>query len=580
MKEEKKDVNSLVKKIPSSFTILAILTLAIGVATWVIPAGRYDTEMVSTSAGEKEIAIKGTYKSADDRVKEAGDNLNSVKAEYGLTDTKIEDVDAKIEEAAAADASEEIKAEAAALAEDPGIIAVKAAQEELDAAKEINNPQGFWEALLAPIKGTKEVVDIIVVVLFVGGLLALEARIGAIQAGFQVLMKRMRGKEKWLIPMLIILFAICGSAYGSQEETVVYYAFMVPLMMAAGYNAMTALLTVIVGTSVGIAASTVNPFSAMIAAEVGGGKVGDGMVLRAIMLIVGAVIGSYFVVRYAESVRAGKFKEDSVNDGKLNFAKSTTGDDKLDAKRKATLVIIFMTLIGITILAFIPWDTLGINFFVDAQAWVYNLPVIGRAIGNVTPFGWWYFDELGVLYLVAALLLGFMYKIGDREFVDIFIAGAKDVLGVCLIIGVARGITVVMNDGNITHTILHWFEVALANLPDGAIKGLFGGVLYIIYLPLAFLIPSTSGLASVSMPIFGQLANLTGVGVHIAVAAFVAGSGIMQMVAPTVGSLMGGAVACGVSYTKYLKRVVGLFVALSIAYIIIITIASVTGFAW
>ncbi len=172
-----------------------------------------------------------------------------------------------------------------------------------------------------------------------------------------------------------------------------------------------------------------------------------------------------------------------------------------------------------------------------------------------------------------------MHKIGDREFVDIFIQGAKDVLGVCLIIGVARGITVIMNDGNITHTILYWLESALASLPENWVKGLFGGVLYLIYLPLAFLIPSTSGLASVSMPIFGQLANLTGVGVHIAVAAFVAGSGIMQMVAPTVGSLMGGAVATGVSYTKYLKRVMWLFVALSVAYIAIITIASVTGFS-
>lgn len=579
MEKDKKNEAALAKKIPSSFTILAILTLLVGVATWIIPAGRYDTESVSTSAGDKEIAIKGTYKSAEDRVSEAKTNLEQVKAEYGITDARLEEANEKIEAAAAEEATESQKLEAEALAEDPGIVATNEAQAEVEAAKEIRKPQGLWEALLAPIKGTKEVVDIIVVVLFVGGLLALEAKVGAIQAGFQVLMKRMKGREKWLIPMLIALFAVCGSAYGSQEETVVYYAFMVPLMMAAGYNAMTALMTVIVGTSVGIAASTVNPFSAMIAAEVGGGKVGDGMLTRTIMLIVGVIIGSYFVVKYAEAVKAGKHKEDSVNDSKLKFAKATTGDDKLDAKRKATLVIIFMTLIGITILAFIPWNTLGIDFFVNAQEAVYNIPVIGKIIGNVTPFGGWYFDELGVLYLVAALALGFMYKIGDREFVDIFIDGAKDVLGVCLIIGVARGITVVMNDGNITHTILYWFESALSNLPEGAVKGLFGGVLYIIYLPLAFLIPSTSGLASVSMPIFGQLAGITGVGIHIAVAAFVAGSGIIQMVAPTVGSLMGGAVACGVSYTKYLKRVGGLFIALSIAYILIITIASVTGFA-
>lgn len=548
-----KDNRSIGKKIPSSFTILAILTLLMGVFTWIIPAGRYDTEFVSTSAGEKEIAIKGTYKSAEERVESAQTNYDRVVREQYITDPESEE----------------------ALLNEEFV----AARDELDAASAIDNPQGIWEALLAPVKGIKEVVDIIVVVLFVGGLLALEARVGAIQAGFKVLMNKMKGNEKWLIPILIALFAVCGSAYGSQEETVVYYAFMVPLMLAAGYNAMTALLTVIVGTSVGIAASTVNPFSAMIAAEVGGGEVGEGMLLRSIMLLAGILIGSFFVVRYAEKVKAGAYQEDSVNDHKLKYAKAKEGDDTFDGKRKATLAIIFAALIGITIFAFIPWDTLGINWFVDAKYWLYDIPFIGRFFGDITPFGWWYFDELSVLYLVSALAIGFMHKIGDREFVDIFIQGAKDVLGVCLIIGVARGITVIMNDGNITHTILYWLESTLASLPENWVKGLFGGVLYLIYLPLAFLIPSTSGLASVSMPIFGQLANLTGVGVHIAVAAFVAGSGIMQMVAPTVGSLMGGAVATGVSYTKYLKRVMWLFVALSVAYIAIITIASVTGFS-
>lgn len=540
------------RRLPSAFTILAVLTIVMAAMTWIVPAGRYDTKEIETSAGNKEVAIKGTYKTAEERVKIAQEEYDNVMRQENITDPESEEAK-----------KNEVFQEASRALED---------------AKAIRNPQGLWEVLLSPIKGIKETVDIMVVVMFVGGLLALEAKVGAIQAGFKVLMNKMKGKEVVLIPVLITLFAICGSAYGSQEETVVYYAFMVPLMLAAGYNAMTALLTVIVGTTVGIAASTVNPFSAMIAAQVGGTTVGAGMVTRTIMLIAGVLIGSFFVMRYAKKVKAGEYKEDSVNDKKLKFAQEPTSDGKFDAKRKATLAIIFMALIVITIFAFIPWDTLGINIFVDFNKWLSSLPVVGELIGNVTPFGQWYFDELGVLYLISALLIGWMYKMGDHEFVDTFIEGAKDVLGVCLIIGVARGITVVMNDGNITHTVLHSLEGLMAGLPDGVVKGLFGGVAYILFLPLAFLIPSTSGLASVSMPIFGQLAELTGVGAHIAVAAFVAGSGIIQMVAPTVASLMGGTVACGVSYSKYLKRVTGLFIALSVAYILIITMASLTGF--
>lgn len=548
-----KEKKTLAQKIPSSFTILAILTLFVGFLTWVIPAGKYDTTTVSTIAGEKEIAVKDTYKSSKQRTEEAQAEYNRV-----LVSKKITEEEAKT-------------------SEDKDVVAAK---EALEAAKAIKHPQGIWEVLKSPITGIKETVDIMVLVLFVGGMLAMEAKVGAIQAGFKHLMKKMKGNEKWLIALSITILAIGGSAYGGQEETVVYYAFMVPMMLAAGYNAMTALMTVVVGYTVGVAASTVNPFSSLIAVEVAGGTNSSvGMLGRAIMLVVGIVIGSWYVMRYAEKVKAGHYKEDSANDHKLQYAKATDGDDKFDTKRKITLTIVMMTLIVITIMGFIPWDTFGINWFVDFNAFIYQIPFIGQLIGKVTPFGWWWFDELSIIYLVAALAIGYLYKIGDREFVDIFIQGAKDVLGVVLIIGAARAITVVMNDGNITHTILHALETALAGLPEGVLKGLFGGALYLIYLPLAFLIPSTSGLASVSMPIFGQLAELTGVGLHVALAAFVAASGIMQMVAPTVGSLMGGAVACGISYTKYLKRIGELFLILSVTYIIIITIMAVTGFA-
>lgn len=567
--EDTKVVPKKTRRLPSSFTILTLLTIIMAIMTWIIPAGRYDTKTVSTSAGEREVVEKNlivdgetvldqngkpktSYRTAEERVKEAKEVLAKVKLEQGIDD---ED-------------SEEAKSNEA----------FQAALAELEAAKKIYNPQGVWEILMAPIKGIKEVVDIIVVVMFVGGLLALEAKVGAIQAGFKVLMNKMRGKEKWLIPILIALFAVCGSAYGSQEETVVYYAFMVPLMMAAGYNAMTALMTVIFGTSIGIAASTVNPFSSMIASELGGTEVGKGMLLRTIMLVAGVIITSIFVVRYAEKVRAGKYAEDSVNDHKLKFAKENNVSGQFDAKRKATLVIIFMALVVVTILAFIPWDTLGVNIFVNFKEWLFKVPVLGRVIGDFTPFGWWYFDELSVLYLVSALAIGFMYKLGDHEFVDTFISGAKDVLGVCLIIGVARGITVLMNDGNITHTILHTLETAIASLPGGLVKGLFGGILFLVYLPLAFLVPSTSGLASLSMPIFGPLADLVNIGAPIAVAAFVAGSGLIQMLAPTVGSLMGGAVACGVSFNKYLRHALKLSLILSLTYIVLITVASLTGF--
>lgn len=541
-------------KMPSSFTVLMIITVIMAVMTWIIPPGTYSTREISTSAGTKETVVRGTYQSvqsqissaqqAYDKAKILADNNNSTEAQQTL----------------------------------------KAATAKLEEVKALKDPQGIWDILMAPFLGTQAVVDIIVVVLFVGGLFAVENEVGAIKTGFKVLVKKMQGREKWLIPLLITIFAICGSSYGSQEETVVYYIFLVPLMVAAGYNALTTVMTVIVGTTVGIAASTVNPFSAMIAAELAGGKVGDGMLLRTIMLILGIIIASAYIMRYAEKVKAGEYQEDSINDKNLEYNHIDNSDAVLDGKKKATLII-FGLVVLFTILAYIPWDTFvvggkPITFFVDAFDWLYNLPVIGKVIGKITPFGWWWFNELGVLYFAAALIIGFgIYRMNETTFVNLMLKGAADVLPVCLIIGIARGITVIMNDGNITHTILYAGEQALSTLPDGVVHSLLGGALYLIYLPLAFLVPSTSGLASMSMPIFGELANLVGVDRSITVASFVSASGLIQMLAPTVGALMAAIVITKTSYSVYLKRIWKLFILLSIMQISVITIASMTGFS-
>ncbi|PID65496.1 MAG: hypothetical protein CR975_06815 [Gammaproteobacteria bacterium] len=542
-------------KMPSSFTVLMMITVVMAVMTWIVPPGTYKTHQISTSAGTKETVIKGTYQSVKTQISSAQQAYNQAKIAV--------DKDSH---------SEEKKAQ------------LEAASKQLKVVKALKKPQGIWDILMAPFLGTQAVVDIIVVVLFVGGLFAVENEVGAIKTGFKVLVKKMQGREKWLIPLLITIFAICGSSYGSQEETVVYYIFLVPLMVAAGYNALTTVMMVIVGTTVGIAASTVNPFSAMIAAELAGGKVGDGMLLRAIMLVLGIVVASVYVMRYAEKIKAGEYKEDSVNDSSLEYNKPDNSDAVLDTKKKATLII-FALVVLFTVLAYIPWDTFTvggkpITIFVDAFNWLYNIPFIGKVIGEITPFGWWWFNELGVLYFTAAIIIGLViYRMNETIFVNLMLKGAADVLPVCLIIGIARGITVVMNDGNITHTILYTGEQMLTNLPDGIVKSLFGGVLYLVYLPLAFLVPSTSGLASMSMPIFGELANLVGVERGIAVAAFVSASGLMQMFAPTVGALMAALVITKTSYSVYIKRTWKLFILLAIMYITVITVASVSGFS-
>jgi uncharacterized ion transporter superfamily protein YfcC len=152
----------------------------------------------------------------------------------------------------------------------------------------------------------------------------------------------------------------------------------------------------------------------------------------------------------------------------------------------------------------------------------------------------------------------------EGELTTTFVDGARDLLGVALIIGIARGITVIMNNGQITDTVLHWAESALGDTGEGA----FAIVMFIVFLPLAFLIPSTSGLATVAMPIMAPLADFAGVDRALIVTAYQSAAGIINLVTPTSAVVMGGLAIARVPYDKYLRFVWPLLLILCVVTIV------------
>ena len=164
--------------------------------------------------------------------------------------------------------------------------------------------------------------------------------------------------------------------------------------------------------------------------------------------------------------------------------------------------------------------------------------------------GWW-FPELSALFLIAGIIIGIFYRLKEEKLVDSFLFGAKDLLGVAFIIGISRGITVIMNDGMITDTILYWGESALA----GSGKSVFLALMYLIFLPLSILIPSTSGLATLAMPILAPLADFAGVGRDLVITAFQSASGLINLLTPTSAVVMGGLAIGRVGYNRWLKFV-------------------------
>ena len=433
--------------------------------------------------------------------------------------------------------------------------------------------QGFVDVLLAPAQGFMQAVDVVVFVLVIGGFLAVAMKTGALEAGFGRILKALKGKEKLIIPILMVFFAAGGTTYGMQEETIAFYAIVVPLMLAAGYNAMTAVMVIVLGAGVGVLGSTVNPFATGIASGFAGVSIGDGIIWRLLILALSLVAAIWFVMRYAAKVKSGAIVEkDESPDSSVGAAVAKSAGSgalpPLDGKRKATLWIFGLTFV-VMVIGVIPWaDKFNVMLFQDMVTWLAGVPVLGVVLGHITPPGEWWFTELAGLFFFSALLIGVINHI--NKFPDVFINGSRELLAVALIIAVARGVTVIMNDGNIAGTIIHAGEQLLHNLPSGV----FGVLTFIVFLPLSFLVPSTSVLETLSMPILAPLADFANVERSLVVTAYQSAEGVINMIAPTVGSLMGGLAIAKVSYGLYIKRTWKFFVGLSCISIVVLLVAA------
>lgn len=435
------------------------------------------------------------------------------------------------------------------------------------------NPQGLWEVLNAPIKGFFDGSDIALFILIIGGFLAIVMKTGAIDAGIGNVVRKLQGREYIMIPILMIVFGLGGTTFGMSEETIAFYLLIIPVFIAAGYDVITAVAVIFLGSGIGCLGSTVNPFSTGIASGFAGISIGEGLILRVIILVIGEIIGIIYVMRYAKKVKKDPSKS-LVYNMKEENEKHFLCDKKeevieLTGKRKVILWIFGLTFI-IMVLGVIPWAyKFKITFFENMNNAIMGIPFIGKVVGHIVPLGEWWFGEMTVLFLVSSIIIAMIYGIGEEEFIDTFVSGAKDLLSVALIIGVSRGITVVMNSGGMTATVLNWGEQSLKNV--GAIG--FINLSYLFYLPLSFLVPSTSGLATLSMPIMAPLADFVHVNRDIVITAYQTANGVMNLVTPTSGVLMGALAIARVPYEIYFKYIWKLLIILSIVVMTLMSIA-------
>lgn len=382
-----------------------------------------------------------------------------------------------------------------------------------------SNAQNIFDVVLASFHGFYEAVEIALFILMVGGFLGVVMKTGAINAGIANVIHLLNGKEKYMIPILMILFGLGGTSFGMWEETMAFYPLLLPVFIAAGYDSITAVSVIMLGAGVGTLCSTVNPFATGIASGFAGISLGDGLFLRLAMLVVLEAVAITYVMRYAAKVQANPQASIVANQYEENQKRfAINWDDQagmeLTGKRKLALTLFALTFV-LMIYSVIPFDDLGITF----------LPTLG-----------WYFTELSGLFLAAGIVTGLAVGMKEQELIEGFVQGASELLGVAFIIAISRGITVIMNSGFITDTILNWGEQALA----GAHSVLFIILTYLLYLPLSFLIPSSSGLATLSIPIMVPLGEFTNISSALIVTAFQSASGLVNLLTPTSAVVMGG----------------------------------------
>jgi uncharacterized ion transporter superfamily protein YfcC len=478
---------------PTAFTILFVLLIVIAAATWIVPAGSYDYDADGAP-------IPGTYHAVEANPQQLLNSALSgpITGMYGIQD-------------------------------DTGSV-------------------GVWN--YGELFGA---IDVAMFVLIIGGFLGVTMKTGAINAGIASVVGKLKGKEKWMFPILMTIFAIGGTSYGMAEETLAFYALIITVMLAAGYDGLSAAALIMLGAGIGVLGSTVNPFATGIASGFAGTTLSDGIIGRIVLLVVGTIVGIFFVMRYAEKVKKDPSKSliyDMKAENEAQFMSgSSEGADfgKFTTRHKVILFLFFLAFV-VMVYGVIPWEDLG-------------LPV---------PTWWWWFPEMTANFLFFGILIGIIGRLREKDLVGTFVDGARDMLGVALIIGVARGITVIMNNGLITDTVLYWAEQAVSGLSNVG----FIIVTYLLYIPLSFLIPSSSGLATVSMPIMAPLAQFAGVPSYLVVTAYQAASGLVNLVTPTSAVVMGGLAIARVGYGVWLKFVALLLAVLAVLTIIVLAVGA------
>ena len=345
-----------------------------------------------------------------------------------------------------------------------------------------------------------------------------------------------------MVAILSSIVALGGTTFGMAEETIAFYPILLPIFLASGFDAIVTIAAIYMGSSIGTMFSTTNAFSVVVASNAAGISFKEGMGIRIISLILAQAITLWYIYRYSKKVKEDPSKSIIAEDMPRIRDQYLKGYDPENVEpfnfRRIAMLVIFM-------LAF---------------------PIMIYGVMNLE----WWFEEMSTLFLVVGILLIILSGLPEQEAVGSFLDGAADLVSVALIIGVARGINIILDDGMISDTMLY----NASNIISGINGVLFSSVQMILFSFLGIFIPSSSGLATLSMPIIAPLADTVSLGRDVVVSAYNFGQGWMAIIAPT-GLILATLEMVDVSYNKWVKFILPLMGILLVLAIVMLGIQTV-----
>lgn len=487
--DNKKEKKKL--QFPTAFTVLFIILILVAVLTFIVPAGLYAKLEYDSTEDLFIVRDPSGQEEVLSAIQETLDDLN-----IRMDITKFQDGSIKQS------------------------IAIPDTYETIE-----QSPQGPLALILSPIEGVMDTVDIMVFVLILGGIIGLINKTGAFDAGIAALSKSTKGKEFILVVFVFALIALGGTVFGLAEETIALYPILMPIFLATGYDAIVCIAAIYMGSSIGAMFSTVNPFSVVIASDAAGISFNEGLIFRIIGLVLASIITLIYIYRYAKKVR--KDPKNSIIYEDLDrieneFLEDYDSENVISFNWRRILILIV---------------------FLGA------FPIM---VWGVSADDWW-FSEMSALFLTVVFVIAFLSGLSEKEAVNTFLDGAADLLGVALIIGVARAINIIMDNGFLSDTLLFYSSTIIKNINTG----IFAVVQMILFSILGFFIPSSSGLAALSMPIMAPLADTVGLARDVVVTAYNWGHGWMQFITPT-GLILATLEMVDLTYDKWLKFILPL----------------------